>query len=214
MNPNDYHLRSNWRVLGTVPEVYELIARAEELPVWWPAAFLETLVLEPGAEDGLGRVVRLQSRGWLPLNFNWHLRVDDVEPPNRIGFHLWGDLEGRGLWQLAQDGDWTNVSFDWRVRVRKPVVRYLSYVNRRVLEWDYRWAMARGEESLHLELKRRHAGPELRVQLPPPPQRASSAPLLAAVGIAGLVGFLLLRVGLGQPRGGNSEAVQAQSSRL
>jgi hypothetical protein len=192
--PNDYHLRSEWRVLGAVDEVYEVIANAEELPVWWPAAFVETLVLEPGAEDGAGRVVRVESRGWLPYNLHWHLRVDDVEPGKHLGFNVWGDFEGRGAWWFKANGAWTDVVFDWRVRVRKPVVRWLSYVTRRIFESNHRWAMARGEESLRLALSRRHAEGELLTSLPPPPAPVTySGPLITGAVVAGLTVVLLQR---------------------
>ena len=55
--------------------------------------------------------------------------------------------------------------------------------------------MAKGEESLWLELARRHATTdEERVAVAPPPGTASSAPILAAGAIAGvLTGVVALR---------------------
>ncbi len=194
MAANDYHFISNWRVLGTVDEVFDLISRSEDLPKWWPAAFLDALELEPGDEDGIGTVVRLETRGWLPYKLNWHLRVDERDPPHGFGFQVWGDFEGRGAWSFIESGAWTDIAYDWRVRVRKPIVRWLSFVARPLFASNHRWTMAKGEESLRLALARAHAeDPELKAALMPPPGIASSplsAPLCALVGFVALAGLL------------------------
>jgi hypothetical protein len=59
----------------------------------------------------------------------------------------------------------------WRVRASKPLLRRLTWLLRPVFAANHRWAMARGEESLRLELRRRRATSEAerrRVPLPPP----------------------------------------------
>jgi hypothetical protein len=195
MAPNDYHFRSSWRVLGTVDEVFDLISRSEDLPKWWPAAFLDALELEPGDEDGIGKVVRLETRGWLPYKLNWHLRVIERNPPHGFGFQVWGDFVGHGAWTFTESGAWTDVGFDWRVNVRKPLVRWLSFLVRPLFASNHRWAMAKGEESLRLALARAHAqDPALKAALMPPPGVASfplSAPLWALVGLVALAGLVL-----------------------
>ena len=83
-----------------------------------------------------------------------------------------GDFLGRGVWTFtARDGQ-TEVAFDWRLRANKPLLRALSFLLKPVFSANHRWAMARGEESLRLELLRRRAPTEAeraRVPLPPGP---------------------------------------------
>jgi hypothetical protein len=63
------------------------------------------------------------------------------------------------------------VTYDWRIVAEKGLLRRLSFVMRPLFGANHRWAMARGEESLRLELARRHAGddPVARASVPPPP---------------------------------------------
>jgi hypothetical protein len=193
MSANDYHLVSNWRVLGTVDEVFDVISHVEDLPRWWPAGFPDALVIEQGDSSGIGTIVRLETRGYLPYVLRWHLRVTDTTRPFGISFKVWGDLEGEGHWTFAQNDAWCDITYDWRVTVKKGVERFLSPVARPVMVSNHNWVMARGEESLRIELARRHAASELaRDSLPEPPRPASTSWALPAAIGAAVLGFLLL----------------------
>jgi hypothetical protein len=62
------------------------------------------------------------------------------------------------------------ITYDWWVSVSKPLLRGLTWLLRPLFAANHRWAMARGEESLHLELRRRRATSEAeRRRIPPPP---------------------------------------------
>jgi hypothetical protein len=50
-----------------------------------------------------------------------------------------------------------DVSYDWRIRADKPLLRWLSFLLKPVFRWNHHWAMARGEESLRAELVRRRS---------------------------------------------------------
>jgi hypothetical protein len=68
-----------------------------------------------------------------------------------------GDLEGVGVWTFRQDGKFVDVTYDWRVKANKGIVSALSFIFKPIFAANHRWTMARGEESLKLELLRRHA---------------------------------------------------------
>ena len=81
-----------------------------------------------------------------------------------------GDLEGTGRWTFVQDGPEVVITYDWRVSASKPLLRRLTWLLRPVFSANHRWAMARGEESLRLELRRRRATTDAqRAAVPPPP---------------------------------------------
>ena len=62
------------------------------------------------------------------------------------------------------------MDYHWNVRADKPLLRYLSFLFRPVFAANHNWSMARGLESLKLELMRRHArSEEERAAVPPPP---------------------------------------------
>lgn len=161
MGRNDYHFISRWRVKSTVAEVAGIIGNAPDLVRWWPSVYLEVRELEPGDERGVGKVVSLYTRGWLPYTLRWQFRVIESRYPDGFSLVAWGDFVGRGDWTFEQDGPWVNITYDWRIRAEKPLLRYLSFLLKPVFAANHRWAMRQGEKSLQLELARRFAaGPE------------------------------------------------------
>ncbi len=194
MATNDYHFITNWRVKSTIQEVSEILGDAQELVRWWPSVYLDVKVLEQGDEHGLGKVVSLYTKGWLPYTLRWSFRVTEAEAD---GFTLvaWGDFDGRGIWTFEQDGEWVNIIYDWKIKAEKPLLRYFSFVMKPIFAANHRWAMAKGEDSLKLELARRHAANEEEfVLIPAPPQPTPSSPvpmLLATTGILAVFGSVL-----------------------
>ena len=167
---NDYHFITVWRVESTIDEVSTILGDAADLVRWWPSVYLEVKVLEPGDERGLGKVVSLYTKGWLPYTLRWSFRVTEIR---NDGFTLVasGDFEGRGIWTFEQDGAWVNITYDWKIKAEKPLLRYFSFIMKPLFSANHRWAMAKGEESLKLEIARRHAASaEELARIPAPPQ--------------------------------------------
>jgi hypothetical protein len=193
MPSNDYHFITHWRIEGTVQEVTEILNNAEELARWWPSVYLGVKVLESGDGAGLGRVVDLYTKGWLPYTLRWQFRVTDVR---QDGFTLLahGDFEGRGIWTFKQEGPWVHGIYDWKISAEKPLLRYFSFITKPIFAANHRWAMAKGEESLKLELLRRRAASEQeRARIPTPPQPTMSSSLsllLAAIAVCVFLGIL------------------------
>jgi|SRR5579884_2162918 len=198
MAANDYHFITHWYVPGTRQEVIEILSKPEDLPRWWPAVYLDVKVLEPGDERGVGKVVDVYTKGWLPYTLRWRFRTTEVNAPKTMTLVAEGDFVGRGIWTLAQDDDHVHVIYDWRIRAEKPLLRRLSWLLKPIFAANHRWAMAKGEESLKLELARRHAATAAdlaRVPAPPQPTTAaaSAVPLMAVSGAAIALALLLMR---------------------
>jgi hypothetical protein len=143
---NDYVFVTHWRVEATVDEVLTILDDAEGLARWWPSVYLAVHKNHDG-------VVDLYTRGWLPYRLRWHFRVTQRKP-NGFILEAWGDLVGHGEWTLTQNGGLVDVVYDWRVRADKPLLRYGSFIFKQIFAANHRWAMARGEESLKVELQR------------------------------------------------------------
>ena len=166
----DYHFISRWRVEGTCNEVADIIGDVESLPRWWPAVYLEVKVLEPGGAHGLGKLVSLYTKGWLPYTLRWQFRIIESRHPYGSTIEALGDFDGRGVWTFAEDREFVDITYDWRIRARKPLLNALSFLLKPIFAANHHWAMARGAESLRLELLRRRARtPEERARIPPPP---------------------------------------------
>ena len=167
----DYRFHTVWRVAGSVQEVMAVLGDAQSLPRWWPSVYLSVVPVKDPAPDGTGAVVDLHTKGWLPYTLRWRLTI--TERMTETGFALTaaGDLAGTGRWTFTPDGPEVVITYDWRVLASKPLLRRLSWLLKPAFSANHRWAMARGEESLRLELRRRRAlgagrGPG---SVPPPP---------------------------------------------
>jgi hypothetical protein len=115
--------------------------------------------------------------------------------PDGFTIEATGDFAGRGVWTFVQEGPWVRLTYDWRVRAGKPLLRYLSFLLKPIFSANHRWAMAQGEKSLRLELARRRATTEAeRARIPPPPAPAtSSVPLLGTLALLAGLGYLITR---------------------
>lgn len=172
MTSNEYHFITTWRVKAAVQDVNAIIDNAPDLPRWWPAVYLRVKELEKGDERGLGKVVDLYTKGWLPYTLRWQFRVTESRYPYGFTLDAWGDFVGRGIWTFEEDGAYVNITYDWSIRADKPLLRYFSFIFKPIFSANHRWAMQKGLESLQLELARRQARtPEeqAHVPLPPPP---------------------------------------------
>jgi hypothetical protein len=170
MSNNEYHFVDRWRVEGTVEEVSEVIENGRELARWWPSVYLEVEEKEPGGEGGIGKLIALRAKGWLPYTLRINFRTTASRSPHGFTLQASGDLEGVGVWTFEQDGPFVNISYDWRILANKPLIRSLSFLLKPIFASNHRWTMRRGEESLKLELARRRARtPEESASIPPPP---------------------------------------------
>jgi hypothetical protein len=157
-------------VPGSIAEVQDVLIDGRTLPRWWPAVYLRVTMLREGGADQVGSRSELRTKGWLPYTLRWTLTV--TEPISDTGFALSadGDLRGTGRWTFLQQGPEVVITYDWRVHADKPLLRRLSWLLKPVFAANHRWAMARGEESLRLELRRRRATTAAeRAGVPPPP---------------------------------------------
>jgi hypothetical protein len=178
---NDYHFVTTWRLAGTREEIAAILGDAAGLARWWPSVYLEVSVPEEGDERGVGKVVELYTKGFLPYTLRWRFRVTRSDPPDGFALAAEGDFVGTGVWTFAEvsgdggptDGAGTEtlVTYDWRIRAEKGILRDYSVVMKPLFSANHRWAMARGEESLRLEIARRRAAsdPAILAAIPAPP---------------------------------------------
>ena len=135
------------------------------MPRWWPSVYLSAEPVAgaaPNPRQAFRAPTRLHTKGWLPYTLRWTLTV--TEPVTSRGFALTaaGDLNGTGRWTFESDGPETVITYDWHVSAAKPLLRRLSWLLKPGFAANHRWAMARGQESLALELRRRRTAAGIR----------------------------------------------------
>ena len=180
MSTNEYHFITHWRMPDTtIQEISDILSDAPDLVRWWPSVYLAVKELEPGdPKTGLGRVIDLYTKGRLPYTLRWQFRITEDNAPHGFSLEAWGDFVGHGIWTFEQDGDAVNVTYDWKVSAGKPLLRNLSFLLKPVFSANHRWAMQMGEQSLLIELARRHAkSPEMRALIPAPPPPTTTSPV-------------------------------------
>ena len=195
MPGNYYEFVTHWRVRSTLEEINAILENGPDLARWWPSVYLDVWEVESGDEQGIGKIIGLCTKGWLPYTLCWSFRVTESRYPHGFTLGAWGDFVGRGIWTFEQDGPWVNMTYDWRISAEKPLLRYLSFLLKPIFSANHRWAMARGEESIVLELARRHAaGPEDRASIPVPPGPSKPLlPMTAATVLTALMIYVIVR---------------------
>jgi hypothetical protein len=200
MPTREYRFETRWRVYGTPEEVFDVLSDPSQLPRWWPSVYLAVEEMDPPSADGSGRRVALLTRGWLPYQLGWILRVVESRRPDSITVVAEGDLEGHGVWTIEPDGAWVSVTFEWQVDANKPLLKAFAPLLAPAFQANHRWAMARGGESLAIELARRRATAAERAAIPPPPPAAGHTGFILAAGAAGILGLAVGAAWLFRPR--------------
>ncbi|MGH9825115.1 MAG: SRPBCC family protein [Blastocatellia bacterium] len=170
MASNEYHFVTEWTVDATPEEVSDILQVAEDLARWWPSVYLDVQIKEAGDDHGIGKIVGLYTKGWLPYTLRWQFRVIESRYPHGFTLEAFGDFAGRGIWIIEQRGGQTAVTYDWKIEANKPILRTMSFLLKPIFSANHRWAMKMGEVSLKLELQRRRAvTPQDAALVPSPP---------------------------------------------
>lgn len=117
-----YHFISHWRVNGSVAEVAEILENGHDLTRWWPSVYLDVQEIEPGGSDSVGKIVDLYTKGWLPNTLRWKSRVTENKHPFGYSIAASGDFIGRGVWVFSQVGPDVDITYDWAIKVGKPLL--------------------------------------------------------------------------------------------
>ena len=155
MPANDYQFVTQWRLPGTPEQVSDLLGDTETIVRIWPSLYTRATVVEPGGEHSLGKVLKVQTRGHLPHTLRWSFRITESRHPYGYSIEAWGDMVGTGVWTFEPDGDATRVTYEWRVRTEKPLLKLLSPLLKPLFKSNHDRVMADGEAALRAELERR-----------------------------------------------------------
>jgi hypothetical protein len=154
MKSREFHIPTTWRVRASAARVFDVLSKPHDFVRWWPDVYLTVREVKAGDETGVGRVVDLHTKGWLPYRLNWQAEVVAIDKPQSMSLRAGGDLEGHGEWRIEQHGEWTEARYDWTVLVTQPWMVALAPLLKPVFVANHRWAMRRGLEGLQRELER------------------------------------------------------------
>jgi hypothetical protein len=147
----DYSFVTLWRFRAPLAPVWEMIYRSEEWPSWWRGVERVERI-EPGDAVGIGTLQRYTWKSRLPYRLVFAMRLTRVEPLSVIEGEAVGELTGKGVWRLKQEGDVTVVRYDWNVLTTKRWMNLLAPVARPVFQWNHDVVMNWGAEGLARKL--------------------------------------------------------------
>lgn len=147
-----YHFVSYWRFTAAPENVFAIIANPQDYPRWWGEVYLSAETISEGDPDGLGRKIRVVSKGKFNYKVQWDMEILEIKTPARIVIRASGDFDGRGECYIAADGKNCDVMFDWRLVANKPALKYLPLIMKPLFKANHKWAMEQGRLGLDREL--------------------------------------------------------------
>ena len=150
MASNKYHFEDHWDVPFPIQDVWDVLSRPQEFPLWWKGVYLSTEALDATAgEPKAGSRYAAVARGWLPYKLRFTIETLVLQKPGLIVFKASGDFEtDDSRWILSPKGTGTHVVLDWNPIVEKPIIKFFSPVLKPLFRWNHNWTMVRGQRQI------------------------------------------------------------------
>jgi mannose-6-phosphate isomerase-like protein (cupin superfamily) len=145
---SEYRFLDKWFIPYPIDVVFEELLHAEDYPRWWGEAWKRVTPIGGSPPGTVGAKTEVIAGGFLPYTITLGLEVARVEHPQLISVISHGDLEGTGTWRLHEFDGGTAVSYDWRVRAGKPLIRRFSPIVKPFFRANHTWVMRHGEVAL------------------------------------------------------------------
>jgi hypothetical protein len=142
-----YSFLTTWLLGAPVQPVWDAIYDGERWPEWWRGV-TRVIEVEPGSDDGVGKVFDIGWRSWLPYELEFRTTVTRIERPHVMEGRAEGDLAGHGRWRLFEASGVTVVTYEWNVETTKRWMNRVAPLARPVFRWNHDWVMAQGGRGL------------------------------------------------------------------
>ncbi|MAS95671.1 MAG: hypothetical protein CMO55_20920 [Verrucomicrobiales bacterium] len=107
-----FHFVDHWKIVGTAEEAAGIFIRYDDAHKWWRSNFLRSDVVSQGDADGVGRVVRILTKGFFPYCLRSMVSLVAVEHYSRYAIEFRGDLAGRAIARIVERGDEVEIEFE------------------------------------------------------------------------------------------------------
>ena len=145
---SEYRFLDKWFIPHPIELVFDELLHGEDYPKWWGEAWKRVMPIGEAKAGAVGARTEVIAGGFLPYTIKLELEVARVERPHLLAVVSRGDLEGTGTWRLHEFEGGTAVSYDWRVRAGKPLIRRFSPILKPLFRANHNWVMRRGEVAL------------------------------------------------------------------
>jgi hypothetical protein len=141
-----YRFRSTWHLPAAPDDVYAVLERLPDYPLWWPQ--VRSVTSKPN-----GSSAELVCRSSLPYELRFVTTQSVRDAVGRVlEATMTGDLEGFSRWTISADPDGTTATFDEEVVATKRLLRWLEPVARPAFKANHARMMRDGERGLRTYL--------------------------------------------------------------
>lgn len=144
---NDYHFISRWDLAAPIEEVFGALRDYTQYPVWWRDV-RQVRLSRNGDEQGIGMVVRYRIQSPLLYSLAFDIELVDFAEPTLISTRASGQLDGTGVWRLAEAEPGTSASYFWDVATTRPWMNIVAPIARPAFIAAHRSVMKRGAAGL------------------------------------------------------------------
>ncbi len=150
-----------WLVPAPVDLTWRMVDDVASWPSWWPD-YREARIVSSTAHGG-GARWHARVRSDLPYTLEFEFTVLEHEAPRYVKVRTEGFFDGEVEWTVeALTPDMTRLTLHEVTETRWPLINLSARLGgRRLLEWNHRTAMKRGEKGLKAALGRGYMPPDL-----------------------------------------------------
>ena len=142
-----YALVTEWVLAAPIERIFDVLARPEGWPAWWP--YLHSVVrVSPGSAQGIGAVWRYTWSSRLPYRLTFEMTTTASRRPELIDATASGELRGTGRWRLSRGASASRVRYEWIVTTGKRWMNELAPLLAPVFRWNHDQVMAAGGRGL------------------------------------------------------------------
>ena len=166
-----YQFTDVWMVDAPLDVAWRMVDDVGNWPRWWPD-YREARIVSP-AGHGAGARWHVRVKSNLPYTVDFDFTVLEHRPPEFVRVRTEGFFEGEIDWRLepASPGR-TRLTLHERTETRWALINLTASLGgRRLLEWNHRAAMRRGEAGFNSAIARGYLPPDLDVVSKAPPIR-------------------------------------------
>ena len=150
-----YALVTRWQLRAPIERVWDALSKPEDWPRWW--RYVKGVKeIEKGDARGVGALRRYTWSTRLPYDLSFNMRTTAIVRPTYMEGIAQGELNGKGVWRLAESGDATSVQYEWTVTTDKPWMNLFAPLLAPVFAWNHNQVMEEGARGIA-----RHLGVEL-----------------------------------------------------
>jgi hypothetical protein len=145
MGDSRYQFRTTWHLSAAPNDVYAVLERLADYPLWWP----QVRTVTPRGDE----TYELVCKSSLPYELRFTTKQTARDADARIlEASMTGDLDGFSRWTISSAPQGTSAVFEEEVVATKPLLRRLELVARPAFKANHTKMMRDGERGLRTYL--------------------------------------------------------------